>query len=175
MGEGNGTNKGLHPCQEEINIPVSYRNVGRSLLMILTQAYKAKVYRHQAFLVIVAPGPNRPLVWYPWESNDLKELRKALAKYGPNSPWAMTLLQEVAYHPFVPKDWYDLAKATLWCGGPQYVKWTAFFKEVCCKGQSSISGQPPNSYHLFSGNWYGERLFHWGPTSRNCGSVLGPS
>lgn len=94
MGERNGTNKGLHPCQGEMNIPVSCRNVERSLLVILyTQAYKAKVYRPQAFPVNVAPGPNHPLVWYPWESNDLKELRKAVAEYGPNCPWAVTLLQ----------------------------------------------------------------------------------
>lgn len=72
-----------------------------------TQAYKSKVYRPQAFLANVSPpppDPNRPLVWCPWESNDLKELRKAVADYGPNAPWAITLLQEVAYHPFCPQE-----------------------------------------------------------------------
>lgn len=46
---------------------------------------------------------------------------------GPNSPWVMTL-QEVAYHPCIPQNWYDLAKGTL--GGSQYVKWAVFFKEA---------------------------------------------
>ena len=49
-----------------------------------------------------------------------------------NSPWALTFLQEEPYHPCVPKDLYDVDNANL--GESQYVKWTAFFKEVCHMG-----------------------------------------
>ena len=46
----------------------------------------------QAFPVNVNPGGNRPAAWYPWEANDLKELKKAVAEDGPNSLWAETIL-----------------------------------------------------------------------------------
>ena len=45
----------------------------------------------QAYLVNLSPGPGRPLDWYPWEVKELKELCKAVAEDGPNSPWAQTL------------------------------------------------------------------------------------
>ena len=45
------------------------------------------------------------------------------------APWATTLLQDIAYHPCVPKDWIDVAKAVL--PSPMFIKRTAFFKEEC--------------------------------------------
>ena len=83
----------------------------------------------QAFPVNLAPEGNSPLEWYPWETKDLKELRKAVTKEIPNSPWALTLLQDIAYHSCVPKDWIDVAKAVL--PSRMFIKWTALFKEEC--------------------------------------------
>ena len=65
------------------------------------------------FPVNVNPGRNRPAAWYPWEPQDLKELRKAVAEDGPNSPWADTLIEGMAHQALVPRDWRDLAKAVL--------------------------------------------------------------
>ena len=46
----------------------------------------------QAFPVNVNLGGNRLAAWYPWEANDLKELKKTVAEDGPNSLWAETIL-----------------------------------------------------------------------------------
>lgn len=47
----------------------------------------------------------------------------------------MALLQEVAYHPFVPKDWYDLAKATLWWGDPNMLNGQPSLRRPVTKGR----------------------------------------
>ncbi|OBS80685.1 hypothetical protein A6R68_21115 [Neotoma lepida] len=83
----------------------------------------------QMFPINLAPGPNWPQKWYPWGAKDLKELHKAVAEDRANSPWAQTLLQDIAYNPCVPKDWMDLAKAIL--SSTQFIKWTAHYKEEC--------------------------------------------
>ena len=109
MGEGNGTNKGAPSLpggneytshQEELQSWDSHPEEcgAEPPGDTYTEAYRAKVYGLQAFLVNVVPAPNYPLAWYHWEAKDLKESRKAVAEDGPNSPWAMTLLREVAYH-----------------------------------------------------------------------------
>lgn len=77
-----------------------------------------------------------------------------MTKDGSNSPWAMTLLQEVVYNPCVHKDWYDLA--TL--GGPQYVKWMDFFKEAChTRVEFNRAGDPliPTTYPTLTGTGKG--------------------
>ena len=58
----------------------------------------------QAFPVNVNLGENRPAAWYPWEANDLKELKKAVAEDGPNSLWAEIILQVLAHQPCRPKN-----------------------------------------------------------------------
>lgn len=96
----------------------------------------------RVFLVNVNPNPGRPLDWYPWEAKDLKELKKAVAEDGPNSPWTTTLLQDIAYHPCVPKDWMDAASAVL--PNPTFLRWTALFREECRKqGEANAAANPP--------------------------------
>lgn len=58
----------------------------------------------------------------------------------------MTLFQEVAYYPSVPKDWYNLAKA--YCTGAEF---------------NRVADCPPppthiNSHRLSDANWYRGRL-----------------
>ena len=65
------------------------------------EAYMDKFHGPQAFTVNVAQALIAPQLW---KFKVLKELRKALVKDGLNFPWAMTLHQEVVYHPCVPKD-----------------------------------------------------------------------
>ena len=72
---------------------------------------------------------NRPAAWYPWEANDLKELKKAVAEDGPNSPWAETILQGLAHQHCTTQDWKMLCKAVL--PSNTYIKWCAFLKEEC--------------------------------------------
>ncbi|XP_069861909.1 endogenous retrovirus group K member 24 Gag polyprotein-like [Dipodomys merriami] len=110
----------------------------------------------QAYPVNLAPGANRPLEWYTWEAKDLKELRKAVADDGPNSPWAQTLLQDIAYHPCVPKDWRDAAKAVL--TSSQFIKWCAFFEEECrVRAENNQQAQPTISitYAMLAGTGEG--------------------
>ena len=83
----------------------------------------------QAFPVNINPGGNRLAAWYPWEANDLKELKKAVAEDGPNSLWAETILQGLAHQPCTTQDWKMLCKAVL--PSSTYIKWCAFFKEAC--------------------------------------------
>ena len=75
MGKGNGINKGA-PSLPGGNEYTSLQEECRAEPPgdTYAKAYRAKVYRSQAFLVSVASGPNRLLDWYPWESKDLKEL-----------------------------------------------------------------------------------------------------
>ena len=63
------------------------------------------------FPVNVNPGGNRSNAWYPWEAQDLKDLKKAVAEDGPNSPWAETILQGLAQQICTAGDWRDLARA----------------------------------------------------------------
>ncbi|OBS81741.1 hypothetical protein A6R68_24269, partial [Neotoma lepida] len=70
-----------------------------------------------------------PQDWYPWEAKDIKECCKAVAEDRANSPWAQTLLQDIAYNPCVPKDWLDMAKAIL--SSTHYIKWCAHYNEEC--------------------------------------------
>ena len=83
----------------------------------------------QAFPVNVNPGGNGPAAWYPWEANDLKELKKAVAEDGPNSLWAETILQGLAHQHCTTQDWKMLCKAVL--PSNTYIKWCAFLKEEC--------------------------------------------
>lgn len=54
----------------------------------------------QALPVNLVWSPNRPASCYPWQAKNLQNLLKAVKKDGPNSPWALALLQEVAcMHP----------------------------------------------------------------------------
>ena len=70
-----------------------------------------------------------PAPWYPWETGDLKELKKAILEDGPNAPWTETILQGLAHHPCTAADWRALAWAVL--PGPLYIKWCALYKEEC--------------------------------------------
>ncbi|OBS72134.1 hypothetical protein A6R68_13288 [Neotoma lepida] len=81
------------------------------------------------FLVNVNPRGNH-LAWYPWEAQDLKDVKKAVSEDGPNSPWAETILLSLAHQALMTQDWRNLTKAVL--SGPLYLKWNAFFQEECC-------------------------------------------
>ena len=61
------------------------------------EAYRVKFYGPQAFPVNVAPTPTAPNL-VSLEPKDLKEMRKTVTKDGANSFWAVTRLQEAAYH-----------------------------------------------------------------------------
>ena len=83
----------------------------------------------QLFPVNVNPGGNHPAPWYPWEPDDLKELKKAVLEDGPNAPWTETILQGLAHHLCTATDWRALAWVVL--PGPLYIKWCALYKEEC--------------------------------------------
>ncbi|XP_055293596.1 endogenous retrovirus group K member 6 Gag polyprotein-like [Moschus berezovskii] len=106
----------------------------------------------QAFPVNVNPGGNRPAAWYPWEPNDLKELKKAVAEDGPNSPWAETILQDLAHQPCMTQDWKMLCKVVL--PSNQYIKWCVFFKEEChTQAERNQAANPviPITFGMLSG------------------------
>lgn len=99
-----------------------------------------------------APGSNRRLECCPWEAKDLQELRKAVAEDGPNSPWAQTLLQDIAHHPCVPEGWLVVAKAVL--ASPQFITWCAVSKEECrVRAEANRAAQPatPITYAMQAG------------------------
>ncbi|KAL6074937.1 hypothetical protein STEG23_032624, partial [Scotinomys teguina] len=78
----------------------------------------------------------------PLGAKDIKDLHKAVTEDGPNSRWAQTLLQDIAYTPCVPKDWMDLPKAVL--TRTQYIKWCAYYKEECrSQVEANREAQPP--------------------------------
>ena len=65
------------------------------------------------FPVNVNSGGNWPNAWYPWEAQDLKDLKKAIAENGPNSLWVEIILQGLACQFCTARDWRDLARAML--------------------------------------------------------------
>lgn len=82
---------------------------------------------------------------------------------GLNSPWATTLLQDIAYHPCAPKDWIDVAEAVL--PSPMFIKWTAFFKEECrLRAEENRRANPPIpiTFRMLSGTG---RVPHRDPAS----------
>lgn len=82
------------------------------------------------------------MAWYPWYPQEIKELKKAVAEDGPNSPWAETNLEGRVHHMCITQDWKDLANGFL--SGPVYLKWTAYFQEECwVQGEWNQSAQPP--------------------------------
>ena len=106
----------------------------------------------QAFPVNVNPGGNRPAAWYPWEANDLKELKKAVAEDGLNSPWAETILQGLAHQPCMTQDWKMLCKAVL--PSNTYIKWCAFLKEEChaqAERNQAANSAIPVTFGMLSG------------------------
>lgn len=51
----------------------------------------------EASLFPVNLGGNWPDSWYPWEAQDLKDLKKCVSEDGPNSPWDETIFQGLAH------------------------------------------------------------------------------
>ena len=106
----------------------------------------------QAFPVNVNPGGNGPAAWYPWEANDLKELKKAVAEDGPNSPWAEAILQGLAHQPCTTQNWKMLCKAVL--PSNTYLQWCAFLKEEChAQAERNKAANPaiPVTFGMLSG------------------------
>ena len=106
----------------------------------------------QAFPVNVNLGGNRLAAWYPWEANDLKELKKAVAEDGLNSPWAETILQGLAHQPCMTQDWKTLCKAVL--PSNTYIKWCTFLKEEChAQAERNQAANPviPVTFGMLSG------------------------
>ena len=92
-------------------------------------------------------------MWYPWEAQDLKELKKAVSEDGPNSPWAETILQGLAHQQCTTQDWKNLTKVDLL--GPLYLKWCAFFNEEChAQAERNQAANPPIpvTYGILSGS-----------------------
>ena len=95
---------------------------------------------------------NRLAAWYPWEANDLKELKKAVAEDGPNSPWAEAILQGLAHQPCTTQNWKMLCKAVL--PSNTYLKWCAFLKEEChAQAERNKAANPaiPVTFGMLSG------------------------
>ncbi|XP_055262422.1 endogenous retrovirus group K member 8 Gag polyprotein-like [Moschus berezovskii] len=106
----------------------------------------------QAFPINVNPGGNRPASWYPWEAQDIKELKKAVAEDGPSSPWAETILQGLAHQSCTTQDWEMLCKAVL--PSNIYIKCCAFFKEEChAQVERNQAANPviPVTFRMLSG------------------------
>ncbi|OBS82450.1 hypothetical protein A6R68_23557, partial [Neotoma lepida] len=104
------------------------------------------------FPVNVKPGGNRPLAWYPWEAQDIKDVRKAVSEARPNSPWAETIILGLAYQALTTQDWRNLAKAVL--SGFLYLKWNACFQEECClqvERNQAANPQIPITFGMLAG------------------------
>ncbi|OBS64226.1 hypothetical protein A6R68_07235, partial [Neotoma lepida] len=104
------------------------------------------------FLVSINPGGNCPLAWYPWEAQDLKDLKKVVLEDGPNSPWAETILLGLAYQALMTQDWRNLAKAVL--SDPLYLKWNACFQKQChlqAERNQAANPQIPITFGMLAG------------------------
>ena len=106
----------------------------------------------QAFPVNVNRGGIGRQPGTPWEANDLKELKKAVAEDGPNSPWAEAILQGLAHQPCMTQNWKMLCKAVL--PSNTYLKWCAFLKEEChAQAERNKAANPaiPVTFGMLSG------------------------
>ncbi|RWS20429.1 endogenous retrovirus group K member 9 Gag polyprotein-like protein, partial [Leptotrombidium deliense] len=61
----------------------------------------------------------------------LKELRSASSIYGPNSPFVVSLLENISAEALPPYDWITLAKACL--SGGDYLMWRTNWIDACTK------------------------------------------
>ena len=59
----------------------------------------------------------------------LKELKTAGAQYGPTAPYTIAVLETVSQGWITPKEWHDLAKATL--SGGHFLLWKSEYLDQC--------------------------------------------
>lgn len=101
VGDVNGTKRGLHPCQEGMNIPTSRRNIGQSILGILI----LRTIRLR-FMDSRLPGQCCPLALAtPGDPNMLNEqpsLRRSLVQ-GQSSIDCLTLSSHLLFNAI----WYS--------------------------------------------------------------------
>nr|XP_012996302.1 endogenous retrovirus group K member 8 Gag polyprotein-like [Cavia porcellus] len=74
-------------------------------------------------------GPN---YWEPLEIKQIKELKTAVATFGPTAPYTITMLENLSAGGFLtPSDWTQLAKACLAPGA--FLDWRAWYTEFAAE------------------------------------------
>lgn len=81
--------------------------------------------------VLLAQGQG-PNYWEPLEIKQIKELKNAVATFGPTAPYTITMLENLSAGGFLtPSDWTQLAKACLAPGA--FLDWRAWYTEFAAE------------------------------------------
>ncbi|XP_077013027.1 endogenous retrovirus group K member 24 Gag polyprotein-like [Tamandua tetradactyla] len=88
----------------------------------------------------------------------LRELRQAVHQYGPNAPFTLNLVENLATLNHTPADIYQLARACLPPG--RYIDWKAWFEELA-------EEQAAKNAAVRRGAWNADMLLGKGPHSQN--------
>ncbi|XP_012377535.2 endogenous retrovirus group K member 5 Gag polyprotein-like [Dasypus novemcinctus] len=94
------------------------------------------------------PSQQRPQDWYPFSSEEIKTLQRAVKEDGLGSPYAQQLLEELGTQLAVPYDWVSLGRSILTPG--QFIDWRAHFqieaeKQIAENARMSVR-DPPEAY-----------------------------
>ena len=84
----------------------------------------------------------------------IKELKTAVAQYGPTAPFTQALLDTVMESHLTPQDWKTLCKATL--SGGDFLLWDSEWRDASKKA-ANLNAQTSNPY------WYNNMLLGDGP------------
>ncbi|XP_054983430.1 endogenous retrovirus group K member 6 Gag polyprotein-like [Sorex araneus] len=94
-----------------------------------TSLFSADLHKQMRLAFPVFEGDGNGRVHAQVEFNQIKELAEAVRKYGANANYTISLLERLARDRMTPRDWQDVAKATLPSNG-KFLEWKALWYDA---------------------------------------------